>query len=202
MPAPPASSSRSVPGVATTSAGIAWSCEGRRRGSTATRCSSTSPHRGRGRRPGDRGSRSWLRRHPARSVARSRAPVELGAVGANLEDAGRPTLPDRRGRRPHRRPAWRPRRVCAGCPHRHLLRWDKRGRVRRDRRTRGSLRRSGRRLHLRAGRRRSDTIRRLATAIPGPFNVVAGLANTIDAPTLSGWVSNGSASVAAWPEPR
>jgi 2-methylisocitrate lyase-like PEP mutase family enzyme len=30
----------------------------------------------------------------------------------------------------------------------------------------------------------SDTIRRLATAIPGPFNVVAGLANTIDAPTL------------------
>ena len=30
----------------------------------------------------------------------------------------------------------------------------------------------------------ADTIRRLATAIPGPFNVVAGLANTIDAPTL------------------
>lgn len=29
-----------------------------------------------------------------------------------------------------------------------------------------------------------DTIRRLATAIPGPLNVVAGLANTIDAPTL------------------
>lgn len=29
-----------------------------------------------------------------------------------------------------------------------------------------------------------DTIRRLAVAIPGPFNVVAGLANTIDAPTL------------------
>jgi 2-methylisocitrate lyase-like PEP mutase family enzyme len=29
-----------------------------------------------------------------------------------------------------------------------------------------------------------DTIRRLAAAIPGPFNVVAGLANTIDAPTL------------------
>jgi 2-methylisocitrate lyase-like PEP mutase family enzyme len=28
------------------------------------------------------------------------------------------------------------------------------------------------------------TIRRLATAIPGPLNVVAGLANTIDAPTL------------------
>jgi len=30
----------------------------------------------------------------------------------------------------------------------------------------------------------ADTIRRLATAIPGPLNVVAGLANTIDAPTL------------------
>lgn len=30
----------------------------------------------------------------------------------------------------------------------------------------------------------ADTIRRLATAIPGPLNIVAGLANTIDAPTL------------------
>jgi 2-methylisocitrate lyase-like PEP mutase family enzyme len=30
----------------------------------------------------------------------------------------------------------------------------------------------------------ADTIRRLAAAIPGPLNVVAGLANTIDAPTL------------------
>ena len=29
-----------------------------------------------------------------------------------------------------------------------------------------------------------DTIRRRAAAIPGPLNVVAGLANTIDAPTL------------------
>jgi 2-methylisocitrate lyase-like PEP mutase family enzyme len=29
-----------------------------------------------------------------------------------------------------------------------------------------------------------DTIRRLAAAIPGPLNVVAGLASTIDAPTL------------------
>jgi 2-methylisocitrate lyase-like PEP mutase family enzyme len=29
-----------------------------------------------------------------------------------------------------------------------------------------------------------DTIRRLAAAIPGPLNVVAGLANLIDAPTL------------------
>jgi len=29
-----------------------------------------------------------------------------------------------------------------------------------------------------------DTIRRLAGAIPGPLNVVAGLASTIDAPTL------------------
>jgi 2-methylisocitrate lyase-like PEP mutase family enzyme len=30
----------------------------------------------------------------------------------------------------------------------------------------------------------ADTIRRLADAVPGPLNVVAGLANTIDAPTL------------------
>jgi len=30
----------------------------------------------------------------------------------------------------------------------------------------------------------ADTIRRLAAAIPGPLNVVAGLANTMDAPTL------------------
>lgn len=29
-----------------------------------------------------------------------------------------------------------------------------------------------------------DTIRRLAAAVPGPLNIVAGLANTIDAPTL------------------
>lgn len=29
-----------------------------------------------------------------------------------------------------------------------------------------------------------DTIRRLAAAFPGPLNVVAGLANTTDAPTL------------------
>jgi 2-methylisocitrate lyase-like PEP mutase family enzyme len=32
----------------------------------------------------------------------------------------------------------------------------------------------------------ADTIRRLAAAIPGPLNIVAGLANTIDAPTLFG----------------
>lgn len=32
----------------------------------------------------------------------------------------------------------------------------------------------------------ADTIRRLAAAIPGPLNVVAGLANTIDAPTPFG----------------
>ena len=31
---------------------------------------------------------------------------------------------------------------------------------------------------------KEDTIRRLAAAIPGPLNVVAGLANLIDAPTL------------------
>ena len=30
----------------------------------------------------------------------------------------------------------------------------------------------------------ADTIRRLAAAVPGPLNMVAGLANTIDAPTL------------------
>ncbi len=30
-----------------------------------------------------------------------------------------------------------------------------------------------------------DTIRRLADAIPGPLNIVAGLASTTDAPTLS-----------------
>ncbi len=30
----------------------------------------------------------------------------------------------------------------------------------------------------------SDTIRRIAAAVPGPLNIVAGLANTIDAPTL------------------
>jgi 2-methylisocitrate lyase-like PEP mutase family enzyme len=31
---------------------------------------------------------------------------------------------------------------------------------------------------------KEDTIRRLAAAVPGPLNIVAGLANTIDAPTL------------------
>ena len=32
-----------------------------------------------------------------------------------------------------------------------------------------------------------DTIRRLAAAVPGPLNVVAGLASTTDAPTLFSW---------------
>ena len=32
----------------------------------------------------------------------------------------------------------------------------------------------------------ADTIRRIAAAIPGPLNIVAGLANSVDAPTLFG----------------
>ena len=47
-----------------------------------------------------------------------------------------------------------------------------------------------------------DTIRRLAAAIPGPLNVVAGLANTIDAPTLFSLGVKRVSWAAAWPEPR
>jgi hypothetical protein len=47
-----------------------------------------------------------------------------------------------------------------------------------------------------------DTIRRLAAAIPGPLNVVAGLANLIDAPPCSPSASSGLAWAAAWPEPH
>ncbi|MEW1952404.1 hypothetical protein [Terrabacter sp. NPDC080008] len=41
------------------------------------------------------------------------------------------------------------------------------------------------------------TIRRLARAVPGPLNIVAGLANRIDARTLISSASSGSASPAA-----
>jgi 2-methylisocitrate lyase-like PEP mutase family enzyme len=48
----------------------------------------------------------------------------------------------------------------------------------------------------------ADTIRRLAAAIPGPLNVVAGLANTIDAPTLFSLGVKRSFWGAAWPGRR
>jgi 2-methylisocitrate lyase-like PEP mutase family enzyme len=83
----------------------------------------------------------------ARTVARA---VEIGAVGANLEDAGKSGLfgideaVDRIAA------------ARAAAPSGTFV----------------------------PGVVEQDTIGRLANAIPGPLNVVAGLANTIDAPTL------------------
>ena len=178
------------PAIATTSAGIAWSC---------------------GVPDGGALDRDTMLEHVGRIVAAVGVPVtadleagygdtaddvgrtvaravELGAVGANIEDAGsgRPVR-HRRGRRP---PRGRPgrgaeRHLRAERPHRHLLR-----RRRPATSFAETVERAVRYLEAGAdcvfvpGVVEEDTIRRLAAAIPGPLNVVAGLANTIDAPTL------------------
>lgn len=112
--------------------------------------------------------------------------LELGAVGGNLEHAGpggpfgidearstrsragRGPQRDFRAERPHRhvflRHGWRP---CLG-----------------DGRTGGPDLDAGADCVFVPGVVEEDTIRRLVVAIPGPLNVVAGLANVIDAATL------------------
>jgi 2-methylisocitrate lyase-like PEP mutase family enzyme len=177
------------PAIATTSAGVAWSC-GLPDGGTLDR---------------DR-----MLEHVGRIVAAVNVPVTadleagygdtaddvgntvalavaLGAVGANLEDAGRDGLfgidqaVDRIAA------------ARAAAPHGTFVL-----NARTDTYFAGNggdafaetVERAVRYLEVGAdcvfvpGVVEEDTIRRLAAAIPGPLNVVAGLANTIDAPTL------------------
>ncbi len=179
------------PAIATTSAGIAWSpAESRTEG---------------------RWTETTMLEHIGRIVAAVRVPVTadleagygdtaeevgdtvaraaaLGAVGANIEDAGSGGLfgiDQAVDRIAAARAAAPKRHVRAERPHGHLLR--------RRRAETSSLRRSsGPTRYVEAGADcvfvpgvvDEDTIRRLAAAIPGPLNVVAGLANIIDAPTL------------------
>jgi 2-methylisocitrate lyase-like PEP mutase family enzyme len=170
------------PAIATTSAGIAWSC---------------------GVPDGGALDRDRMLEHVGRIVAAVGVPVtadleagygdtaddvgrtvaravELGAVGGNLEDAGKGGLfsideaVDRLAA------------ARAAAP---------RGTFVLNARTTGdafaeTLERAVRYVEAGAdcvfvpGVVEEDTIRRLAAAIPGPLNVVAGLANIIDAPTL------------------
>ena len=177
------------PAIATTSAGIAWSC---------------------GVPDGGALDRDTMLGHVARIVAAVGVPVtadleagyadtpggvgrtvaravEIGAVGANLEDAGKNGLfgigeaADRIAAARAAAPAGtfvlnaRTDTYFAGM----------RGDVFAE-----TVQRAVRYLEAGAdcvfvpGVVELDAIRRLATAIPGPLNVVAGLADTIDAPTL------------------
>lgn len=177
------------PAIATTSAGIAWSC-GVPDGETLDR-DTMLEHVGRivaavdvpvtadleagyGDTPDDVG----------RTVARA---ADLGAVGGNLEDAGRDGLfgideaVDRLAA------------ARAAAPSGTFVL-----NARTDTYFAGATRdpfdetveRAVRYLEAGAdcvfvpGVVEADTIRRLAAAIPGPLNILAGLANTIDAPTL------------------
>jgi 2-methylisocitrate lyase-like PEP mutase family enzyme len=177
------------PAIATTSAGVAWSC---------------------GVPDGGALDRDTMLEHVARIVAAVGVPVtadleagygdtaddvgrtvaraaEIGAVGANLEDAGKSGLfgmdeaVDRIAAARSAAPSGtfvlnaRIDTYFAGT----------RGDVFTE-----TVQRAVRYLEAGAdcvfvpGVVEQDTVRRLATAIPGPLNVVAGLANTIDAPTL------------------
>jgi 2-methylisocitrate lyase-like PEP mutase family enzyme len=177
------------PAIATTSAGIAWSC-GVPDGGTLDR-DVMLEHVGRivaavnvpvtadleagyGDSPDDVG----------RTVARA---VELGAVGGNIEDAGRGGLFDI-DEAVDRLAAAR-----AAAPRGTFML-----NARTDTYFAGTageafaetVERAVRYIEAGAdcvfvpGVVDEDTIRRLATAIPGPLNVVAGLTNVIDAPTL------------------
>lgn len=177
------------PAIATTSAGIAWSC-GVPDGGTLDR-DTMLEHIGRivaavsvpvtadleagyGDTPDDVG----------RTVARA---VELGAVGGNLEDAGPDGLFD------VDEATARIAAARAAVPRGTFVL-----NARTDTYFAGTtgdafdetVERAVRYVEAGAdcvfvpGVVEDDTIRRLATAIPGPLNVVAGLANTIDAPTL------------------
>ena len=177
------------PAIATTSAGIAWSC-GVPDGGALDRDTmlehvarivaavgvpvTADLEAGYADTPGDVG----------RTVARA---VEIGAVGANLEDAGTNGLFGI-GEAADRIAAAR-----AAAPSGTFVlnaRTDTyfagiRGDVFAE-----TVQRAVRYLEAGAdcvfvpGVAEPGAIRRLATAIPGPLNVVAGLANTIDAPTL------------------
>ena len=177
------------PAIATTSAGIAWSC-GVPDGGALDR-DTMLEHIGRivaavsvpvtadleaG--YGDTAD------HVGRTVARA---VELGAVGANLEDAGKGGLfgiEDAVNRIAAARAA-APRGTFVLNARTDTYFAGTTGDVFAQ-----TVERAVRYVEAGAdcvfvpGVVEEDTIRRLAAAIPGPLNVVAGLANTIDAPTL------------------
>ena len=177
------------PAIATTSAGIAWSCG--------------VPDGG----PLDRDS---MLEHVARIVAAVSVPVtadleagygetaddvgrtvaramELGAVGANLEDAAQGTLfgIDEAVDRIAAARTAAPRHTFVLNARTDTYFAGTTGDVFAE-----TVERAVRYVDAGAdcvfvpGVVEADTIRRLAAAIPGPLNVVAGLANTIDAPTL------------------
>jgi 2-methylisocitrate lyase-like PEP mutase family enzyme len=177
------------PAIATTSAGIAWSC---------------------GLPDGGALDRDTMLEHVARIVAAVRVPVtadreagygdtaddvgrtvaravEIGAVGANLEDAGERGLfgIDEATDRIAAARAAAPSGTFVLNARTDTYFVGASGDVFAE-----TVRRAVRYLEAGAdcvfvpGVVEQDTIRRLATAIPGPLNVVAGLANTIDAPTL------------------
>lgn len=177
------------PAIATTSAGIAWSC---------------------GVPDGARIDRDTMLEHVARIVTAVDVPVtadleagygdtpegvghtvaravEIGAVGANLEDAGK------NGLFPIDEASDRIAAARAAAPVGSFVL-----NARTDTYFAGTsgdvfdetVRRAERYLDAGAdcvfvpGVVEADTIRRLAVALDGPLNIVAGLANTIDAPTL------------------
>ena len=177
------------PAIATTSAGIAWSC---------------------GVPDGGALDRDTMLEHVGRIVAAVSVPVtadleagygdtadevgrtvaravDLGAVGGNLEDAGRGGLfgIDEAADRIAAARAVAPRGTFVLNARTDTYFAGTTGDVFAE-----TVERSVRYLDAGAdcvfvpGVVEEDTIRRLAAAIPGPLNVVAGLANTIDAPTL------------------
>ena len=177
------------PAIATTSAGVAWSCgvpdggaldPDTMLGHVARMVAavgvpvSADLEAGYGDTPDDVG----------RTVART---VDLGAVGANLEDAGKGGLfgIDEAVDRIAAARAAAPRGTFVLNARTDTFFAGTRGDVFAE-----TVKRAVRFLEAGAdcifvpGVVEEDTIRRLATAIPGPLNVVAGLANTIDAPTL------------------
>lgn len=177
------------PAIATTSAGVAWSC-GVPDGGALDRDTmlehvarivaavdvpvSADLEAGYGDIPDDVG----------RTVART---VQLGAVGANIEDAGKGGLfgIDEAVDRIAAARAAAPRGTFVLNARIDTFFAGTRGDVFAE-----TVERAVRFLEAGAdcifvpGVVEEDTIRRLATTIPGPLNVVAGLANTIDAPTL------------------
>jgi 2-methylisocitrate lyase-like PEP mutase family enzyme len=177
------------PAIATTSAGVSWSCGvpdgGALDGDTMLEHVarivaavgvpvSADLEAGYGDTPDDVG----------RTVART---VDLGAVGANLEDAGKGGLfgTDEAVHRIAAARAAAPRGTFVLNARTDTFFAGTRGDVFAE-----TVERAARFLEAGAdcifvpGVVEEDTIRRLATAIAGPLNVVAGLANTIDAPTL------------------
>jgi 2-methylisocitrate lyase-like PEP mutase family enzyme len=177
------------PAIATTSAGIAWSC---------------------GVPDGEALDRDTMLEHVARIVAAVGVPVtadleagygdtpddvgrtvaraaEIGAVGANLEDAGRSGLfgVDEAADRIAAARAAAPRGSFVLNARTDTYFAGTTGDVFAE-----TVQRAERYLEAGAdcvfvpGVVEPDTIRRLAAALPGPLNVVAGLASTTDAPTL------------------